>query len=197
MNPILIDLPMPILTPRLLIRPTQAGDGKQANEATVESIAELKPWMPWAQKEIPTVEDSEENNRRSMAEWILRTDLRLHLFDRVSGRYVGGSGLHRMKWEIPSFEIGYWIRTSEANKGLITEATNAVARYAFTQLKAKRVEIRCNSRNEKSARIAVKLGFDLEGTLRNTEIQVGREPGHTLVFAMLSPEKLPPLEVKW
>ena len=35
MKPILINLPMPILTPRLLIRPPQVGDGVVLNEAII------------------------------------------------------------------------------------------------------------------------------------------------------------------
>ena len=37
MNPILIDLPMPITTPRLLIRPPRLGDGIVVNAAIIES----------------------------------------------------------------------------------------------------------------------------------------------------------------
>ncbi len=196
MKPILIDLPMPIQTPRLTIRPLQAGDGKIVNEAEVESLPELKPWMPWAQTP-PSIEKSEEEIRKSMAKWIMREDLRLSLYDRVSGAFVGGSGLHRMNWDIPSFEVGYWVRTSLARKGFITEASYAVARYAFLQLGAKRVEIRCSAKNEKSARVATRLGFELEGTLRNSQQYVGNEPADTLIFSLLSVEKLPPLEVKW
>jgi hypothetical protein len=37
-KPILIDLPMPIITSRLLIRPPQIGDGVALNAAIIESF---------------------------------------------------------------------------------------------------------------------------------------------------------------
>ena len=36
-------------TERLLIRAPQPGDGPAINAAVVESIDDLRPWMPWAQ----------------------------------------------------------------------------------------------------------------------------------------------------
>ncbi len=42
MKPILIDLPMPILTPRLLIRPPRVDDGIELNEAVIESFETLR-----------------------------------------------------------------------------------------------------------------------------------------------------------
>ncbi len=196
MKPILVDLPVPILTPRLLIRPVLAGDGKEINAAVIESLEELKPFMPWAQK-APSVEESEESVRKSTAQWILREDLRLSLYDRESGAYIGGSGLHRMNWDVPSFEIGYWIRTSRSGQGYVTEATNAVARYAFEQLGARRVEIRIVSHNKKSIGISRKLGFEFEGTLRNSQQYLPGEVVDMSIYSLLTPDRLPALDVSW
>src|SRR4051794_26238214 len=124
MNPILIDLPVPIKTPRLLLRHCLPGDGKALNLAVCESFTELNQWVPWADK-IPSEEDSEFNVRTSYAQWILREDLRMMIFDLSGNRLLGSTGLHRIKWEVPAFEIGYWLRKSEAGKGYITEAVNA------------------------------------------------------------------------
>ncbi len=53
MNPILIDLPMPITTSRLLIRPPQLGDGIAVNAAILESYDVLYEFMDWAKKKQP------------------------------------------------------------------------------------------------------------------------------------------------
>ena len=58
MRPILYDFPMPISTPRLLLRPPQLGDGIVVNKAILESFETLKKFMPWG-REKPSVEDSE------------------------------------------------------------------------------------------------------------------------------------------
>ncbi len=197
MNPILIDIPMPIRTPRLLIRPPVAGEGRILNEAILESFNELHRWMPWAEKR-PTLEESEESVRRATAKWILREDLRMTIHDRTTDRIVGSTGLHRFAWDIPSFEIGYWARTSDAGKGYITEATHALTLYAFRQFKAKRVEVRCNADNAKSAAIPKRLGFELEGRLRNEDTHVREGAGRDkLIFARVDEAGLPPLDVSW
>jgi RimJ/RimL family protein N-acetyltransferase len=196
-NPILIDVPTPIRTPRLLIREARPGDGAEVHRAIEESFAELYPWIPWAEK-MPTPEESEANVRLAYARWILREDLRLHVYDSSGRRLLGSTGLHRMNWKIPCFEIGYWGRTPDAGHGYITEATNALTRFAFEALGAKRVELRCDSENVKSSRVAQRLGYVLEGSLRaNTLMRGSDSPRDTSLFARTDLVGLPPLEVSW
>ncbi|MGZ3689005.1 MAG: GNAT family N-acetyltransferase [Bdellovibrionota bacterium] len=199
MNPILLDIPVPITTPRLLLRPSVAGDGPGINEAVLESYDELHPWMPWADHR-PTVEEGEENARRSHAKWILREDLRLLIIDRASERILGSTGLHRINWELPSFEIGYWLRTSYVGKGYATEATNALTRFAFEHFGAKRVELRCNPENEMSLAIFKRLGFEFEGCLRNSNTHANPQlvkSRDTLIYSRINADGLPPLDVSW
>jgi RimJ/RimL family protein N-acetyltransferase len=190
-KPILLDIPMPILTPRLILRPPGPGDGAELNAAVLETFDVLKDWMPWADHK-PTLDESEENVRHAYAKWILREDLRISLYDRETGAFAGGSGLHRVNWDLPSFEIGYWVRSRFAGKGYITESTHALTRFAFEQLGAKRVELRCDSKNLKSLAIFKRLGFEYEGCLRKNG--PGRD---TLIYSRLDTRGLPELEVSW
>ena len=196
-NPILLDVPVPITTDRILLRHSRAGDGQDLNDALLEDWDEYAKWLPFAKKK-PTVEESEENVRRSHARWILREDLRLLICDRATGQLAGSTGLHRMKWEVPTFEIGYWIRKSFLGKGYATEATNALTRYCFKQMKAKRVELKFSSKNEKSIKVAKRLGFNYEGETKNDHVSPdGAEVRDTLIYSRVNAEGLPPLEVKW
>ena len=164
MNPILIDIPTPITTERLLLRPPQANDGIAVNKAVIESFTELKPWMPWAQKS-PSVEASEIWCRESISEWALRKELPLLIFDH-DNNLIGSTGFNVINWEVPSLEIGYWIRTSCTGKGYASEAVTALCHYAFKQLKVKRVGIRCDADNMPSRKVPLKLGFEEEGIFR-------------------------------
>jgi RimJ/RimL family protein N-acetyltransferase len=182
-KPILREFPEEFTTDRLLIRKPLPGDGKAVYEAIQASLNELKPWMPWAHMN-QTEQDVEANIRDSFAKFITREDLRLHLLDKVTGEFIGSSGLHRINWDIPKFEIGYWIDTRHSGKGYITEAAEAITSFAFTELHAKRVEIRCDSTNTRSRAIPEKLGFTLEGILKNDSLTVGtKKPRDTCVFA--------------
>ncbi|MCW5550191.1 MAG: GNAT family N-acetyltransferase [Opitutaceae bacterium] len=165
-NPVLLEFPESFETERLIIRAPRPGDGTELNAAVLESLAELRPWMPWA-KNTPTVEDSEANIRGAVAKFIVREDLRLLLFLKANGRLVGSSGLHRIDWTIPRFEIGYWLRTSYAGRGLATEAIIGIADFAQRHLAPRRIEIRMDARNERSWRCAERAGFPLEAVIHN------------------------------
>jgi RimJ/RimL family protein N-acetyltransferase len=183
--PILLDFPESFETERLLIRSPLPGDGLELHAAITESLDELAPWMAWPM-EHKTVQDSEESARRARVAFLQRSELRLHLYLIGTDTMVGSSGLQRIDWEVPKFEIGYWCRTNFTGRGYITEAVRGIAAFAFEGLGARRVEIRCDSRNHPSVRVAQRAAFELEGKLRNNEVGTDGEPGDTLVFALTS-----------
>ena len=185
-NPILLDFPDSFETERLTIRSPMPGDGAELQVAVAETIDDLRPWMPWADH-IPTVEEEEGVVRRGRARFLTREDLRLLLFLKGTHTLVGGSGLHHMNWSVPSFEIGYWVRRRFAGRGYITEAVRGITRFAFETLGARRVEIRCDARNERSRRVAERAGYELEATLRNYAVAPDGELHDTLVYVRLEP----------
>jgi RimJ/RimL family protein N-acetyltransferase len=184
MNPLLLDIPDTFESERLTIRVPRAGDGVEESAAVTESLAALRPWMPWA-KTAPSVEEAEARCRRVWADFVARADIGLELFLKGTPTLVGGSGLHRMDWDAPKFEIGYWVRTRFAGQGYVTEAVRAITDFAFTGLSANRVEIRMDDLNEKSWRVAERAGFQLEGVLRNEERNVAGELRDTRIYAKL------------
>ncbi|TLS50711.1 GNAT family N-acetyltransferase [Paenibacillus antri] len=181
-EPILLDFPERFESDRLIIRCPQWGDGPAVNEATVESLNELRPWMPWASA-APSVEETEANLRHARLQFLKREDLRLLLFLKSGGACIGSSGLHRIDWTARKFEIGYWIRTSYAGRGYMTEAVEAIAAFAARELAANRIEIRCDVRNARSAKVAERLGFTLEGVLRNDSAGVDGTLRSTNVYS--------------
>lgn len=168
MDPILMEIPTEIKTSRLWLHVPRPGEGKQVNEAIQESLDELKPWLHFARKN-QTVEDTERYNRKAYSDFLLRTDLRFHIYEKEHHLFLGSIGLHHIDWEIPKFEIAYWMRTSAAGKGYMSEAVEALGDFAFQQLKANRVEIRVATENKASQGIPEKLGYELEGTLKNED----------------------------
>ena len=196
-RPILLDLPMPITTPRLVIRPVLPGDGVATHEAVSETFDQLKRWMPWTADGVDTPEAVEANVRQAHAEFILRKDFRMNGYERDGERLVAFTGLHAPDWKLMRFEIGYWVRESAQGHGYAAEVANAMARYAFSVLQARRVEIRHAEGNGASRAIIKKLGFHYEGR---------RERAHALpdgrvvddhCYVLLSPDPLPPLDVQW
>ncbi len=184
MDALLLDFPESFESDRLTIRAPRAGDGTEIHAAVEETFDDLKPWMPWA-RQMPTLEESESFVRRSQCQFLAREDLALLLFLKGTNTIVGGSGLHRINWAIPKFEIGYWCRKRFQGQGYITESTEAITKFAFEILGAKRVEIRCDTKNVRSQRIPDRLGFKLEGTLRHDSLSLTGGLRDTLIFAKI------------
>jgi RimJ/RimL family protein N-acetyltransferase len=183
MNPALIDFPSEFTTARLRLRAPQAGDGAAVNTAIRESHAELQPWMPWARM-LPSPADSEAFIRERAAQFALRTDLVFQIFLRSSGEFIGATGLHRMDWEVPRFEIGYWLRTSRSGQGYMSEAVRGLTDFAATRLGARRLEIRMDHDNAASRRVAERSGYPLEAILHNDRRNLDGEVVHSCIYAL-------------
>lgn len=158
-NPILLDLPLPIYTNRLLIRPMMPGDGKKIYALIEESRDQFEKWFTWTST-IKSWKDCEITAREFYAGFILRKTFAFLLFKEE--RLIGSVSFNDPNWSIPSAAIGYYARTSEQGKGYIREAVAAITKYAFKYIGFKRLEILCSDQNSKSYRVAESLGFQLE-----------------------------------
>ncbi len=192
-----MDAPKPIKTPspllnipqrlegeRVVVRNYRDEDAQALFDAVEESRVPLKRWMPWVD-DVKNVEDRLVYVRKMQARFLTQSeDFAYGIFDKSTGRYLGGTGLHRIHWETPSFEIGYWLRASAHGKGYCAEATRLLTIAAFETLGAARVEVHCDRANEKSANVPRRLGFNHEATLhcerRNSEGSLS----DALIFAL-------------
>lgn len=100
---------------------------------------------------------------------------------------VGSVGFVYFDWKAARTEIGYWIDREYQGKGIVSNGCKALLDLAFNDLELNRVEIRCSSRNVKSAAIPRRFGFRLEGHLRQSEFRNG-EFHDFFVFGMLRSE---------
>jgi ribosomal-protein-serine acetyltransferase len=176
--------------PRVVIRPYSADDAEILHQAIAESRDQLLPWLPWADGHR-TIDETRDFIARAEANWRLGEDANVGVFLRDGLAVLGGIGLHPRNWEVPSYEIGYWLRTSAEGHGYISEAAALLTNLAAMRLGANRVEIRCDERNVRSAAVAERLGFVREGLLRNQARTPTGGLRATLVFA------LTPADPRW
>ena len=182
--PTLIVLPSELHGSRVLLRPYRGDDAEQVFAAVDESRDHLRPWLTWVDNNR-TVEEVRDYCIRSQASWLLRSELALAIFDAGSGRYLGGTGLHNLDWELRAFEIGYWLRVSAIGHSYATESIRLVADFALSRLQARRVTLRCDARNDASRRVAERAGFILEGRLRNVSMAPDGSVSDDLVYAVV------------
>jgi RimJ/RimL family protein N-acetyltransferase len=182
--PTLIDLPFELRGSRVLLRAYRADDAEDVFAAIDESRDHLRPWVSWVDNHR-TVDDVRDYCIRSQASWLLRTELALAIFDSASGQYLGGTGLHDPDWELPAFEIGYWLRVTAIGHGYATESTRLLTDFALSRLQARRVTLRCDARNDASRRVAERAGFILEGRRRNVSMAPDRTLRDDLVYGIV------------
>ncbi|MET9610273.1 GNAT family N-acetyltransferase [Streptomyces sp. NPDC006512] len=90
------------------------------------------------------------------------------------GPLVAAIGVHvHEAFGTRSYEVGYWATREYRGHGYMTEALDAVARWAFTELGAVRLEWRAEVGNAGSKAVAEKAGFRIEGLLRASLLRNG------------------------
>lgn len=186
-------IPLGLETARLYLRaPLADTDARVVNESIRRSHEELKRWLPFAQ-DVPTLSETEANLQRAQELYGTGESFRYLIFLRETGTFVGTVSLFGIDGDVPKAEIGYWLDSTHTGRGYMTEAVEAIVRFGCAQFDFKRIEIRCESTNEGSRLIPERLGFQLEGMLRNEDLSAdGMRLTDTAVYGLL-PGELRPL----
>lgn len=162
-------VPTEFHTPRLLLRAPRPEDAHAQVDAVNASLPELRRWMHWAQ-EPQTLEGARENLARAAETYASRENLRLLVWSPDGTELIGSSGYHSLDWRVPKGEIGYWIATAYTGRGYAQEVATFLTTYALNTLRLRRIEIRCDPLNERSARIPRGLGYHLDAHLVNDDV---------------------------
>lgn len=95
--------------------------------------------------------------------------------DKATGRLGGMATYFDIRPTMGSIEIGYiWFSPFLQRTRQATEALFLMLRYAFDELKYRRMQWRCNALNGKSRAAALRLGFTFEGIFYQHMIVKGR-----------------------
>ncbi|MCD8525994.1 MAG: GNAT family N-acetyltransferase [Alphaproteobacteria bacterium] len=193
---VLNNAPMPITTPRLILRPLQPGDGPALHESKSETWDQLTKVFQWASG-TPDPDLDEAYARRAFAKYILREDFNLVGLDKDTGEPVIYIGVHPVNWSLNEFQIGYWVRRDAQGQGYAKEASNALIRYTFNELGANRLVMCHVDGNEASRKIITSLGFDYEGLRRKSLVFAGNIIRDAHWYSRIDIDSLPDLAVNW
>jgi ribosomal-protein-serine acetyltransferase len=133
----------------------------------------------------PTAQDSYQRVRAGLQRLVDGAGIEGGIFDH--GRLCGVVGLFRIDTGQQTGEIGYWIARDAEGRGLVTRSCRAVLRHGFEDLGLQRIELRCGATNRRSIAVAERLGFQLEGRLRQAD-RVGDWRDDFLVYGLLAGE---------
>ena len=152
------------------MREARVSDAPAMVEAIHESLGDLKRFMPWAHHpQTVAVQRARIEEFQTAAH---TTDLHYNIFEREDGPLLGCIGMHATRVLNPTgFEIGYWIRSANHGQGLATLASQCAVIAGFECLAAERIQCGYNEANATSQAVVRKVGFLVEGRLRNYEHQ--------------------------
>ncbi len=106
----------------------------------------------------------------------------LWMNDFKTGEQLGGLSIHGADEKSGKYELGYWLKPEYLGKGFAREAVVVLCEVLFERYRAKKVEIRCDSRNEASIRLAKDLGFAPEAVWSGKDGGDGKSR-QSLIFA--------------
>lgn len=138
---------------------------KEIFAAVEESRENLAPWLPWCQRTTKA-----EHSYGFLADWCdknwqEKTGFPYLIHDKLTDKYLGCIDFMNVSDTNKSGEIGYWIRKSAEGKGYMSEALKVLEKEAF-RVGINRIYIGNDTRNIRSANVAERAGYHLEGILR-------------------------------
>jgi RimJ/RimL family protein N-acetyltransferase len=154
-----------LTTPRLLLRPIGPDDA-----AAVYAACQDPEIQRWTTVPSPYLLEHAEHFTSDYAPkaWAAGDAAVFAVTDLSSGELLASVGLHFDRGrDDDTAEIGYWAAASARGRGVTTEALAAVCSWGFTSCGVRRLEWYAEVGNASSRRVAEKVGFSIEGTLRS------------------------------
>jgi RimJ/RimL family protein N-acetyltransferase len=123
LHKLLPNIPIRLDTERLIVRKCVEGDGRELylllerngnREFLRENVEDVSS--------IKTEEEAEIKVRKHSAEWFARDRFVMGIWLKSEDKYVGQIWIEPKKWEVPSFEIGWFLGQGYQGRGIATEA---------------------------------------------------------------------------
>ncbi|MBU8900023.1 N-acetyltransferase [Corallococcus sp. H22C18031201] len=186
-SPAVRPTPYQLRTPRLLLRCVSPSDAEARKEAFDSSGTHLDHLFPPPPEGRLTLDAHAAILRRYRGSFDLDQDRFYGAFDPTTGKLLGETGVLR-RAGIRALELSYWLRRDAVGQGYAVEMARAMMKVAFVFDQATRMDLTCDVANTQSAGVAHRLGFTLEGRLRDRQLAPHHKRGDILCFTLLDTE---------
>lgn len=169
---------------KILLRTYEVADAQELFDAVNNSRKHLNPWLDWVSKttkpehSLQFIQNSFQwqNNQQALALGIFEND-----------KIIGGIGMHQWDQETKRAQIGYWISSGYEGKGIVSHSLVKFIEYLFDKIGLNKIEIHFLQANKRSAKVATRLGFKVEGIIRQSILRNGM-PHDVIVAGLLRSE---------
>lgn len=186
MHKMLLEIPTRIEGRRIYLRSYEAGDGQWYYAMSQRNRSHLARYESQnVVMSVKTEQDAEVMVRELAADWTARNCFFMGAFDRETDEFVAQVYVGPVDWNVPEFEIGFFVDKDHEGQGYVTEAVQAVMGFIFEHLKAHRVRMECDDTNERSWRVAERCGMVREGHIRENRRNPDGKSSGTLYYGIL------------
>lgn len=155
------------------LRPFRLEDARPMYEAAHESMDQLAAWMTWCRPDYSLAEAEAFVSQCGRA-WQRGEHCSFAIIDSHNQNFLGSVGLNQLNHTHKFGNVGYWVRSAEAGRGVATSATRLAAAFGLNELGLQRLEFLIPAINVASQRVAQKIGAKFEGILRSRLLISGR-----------------------
>ncbi len=169
----------------MLLRSYEVGDAQELFDLVNESRRHLHPWLDWVvnttkpEHSLQFIQQSQHKTYEQEA---------LDLAIVHNNKIIGGIGVHHWEQDTKRAQIGYWISAAYEGKGLMNKSLSGFVNFLFDKIALNKIEIHFVRANERSAKIAARLGFKIEGIIRQSTMRNGM-PEDVVVAGLLKNER--------
>jgi RimJ/RimL family protein N-acetyltransferase len=96
------------------------------------------------------------------------------IVDNASGEFLGMAALVKLDREAREAEAGYIVAPAARGRGIAVRALRMLTDWSLQELGLERIELRIETENEPSIRVAERAGFVREGVLRSVHFKKGQ-----------------------
>jgi ribosomal-protein-serine acetyltransferase len=164
----------------ILLRSHEEADAAELFKVINENRNHLRNFITWVDSTLKP-EDSLEFIRTAHQHLHEQKGMSLGIFQHE--KLIGGIGMHQWNHTLRKAEVGYWISKQEEGKGIMYDVSKAFIAFLFEQLHLNKIELHFKKENQRSAQLAQRLNFTIEGILRDSIFMNGTL--HDLVIAGL------------
>jgi ribosomal-protein-serine acetyltransferase len=163
----------PVRTHRLALAPLDAHDARDFFRAVEASRAHLARELPWVETcaEMSAAVALCDGATR---DWERTRALRFAVRDRTTLQLLGAVTLEGLVTAHANADLTFWVRADSLRRGVATEAAAAVVDFAFHRMGMHRLRATAATTNIAALGVLARLGFRLEGIVREGERSGGR-----------------------
>jgi ribosomal-protein-alanine N-acetyltransferase len=159
------------------VRPLRRRDARAWSEVRTRNMEWLAPWestLPYTLGDGGAIGPAAYRAMVSQLRRQARHGMALPFAVEYAGRFVGQVTVSTIiRGSLQSASIGYWVDQRVAGQGIIPTAVALVVDHCFRDVGLHRVELNVRPENQRSRRVAEKLGFRDEG-LRSKYLHIDR-----------------------